>query len=308
MTDFTPTIETRRPSRRSVIAAGAWAAPAIVMTVASPAHAASTDLGVITFAEEPADLVGRGAVQSFTMQLTVPEGVAIPAQVSVAYSTSGVVDGPTTVPTGGATVFTFEVTARDADGTTDLTVSAPGFVPAQTTLRVTADYTAITFLHGSSYGITHKDNVLNQGYDTSPHQPGDIARYFLNGKWGNPSTSSTNRLSLSGIVFAAPGNTLLRGKVDYRIEVVMGGEGLSWATGQGGRNAGKSIVGTVIDGTAHRLGGITSNSEYENTFPAGGNRLLPIVRDLPVVRGTDVTFVLSFPRFPDYVVVIRVAY
>lgn len=308
MTQLAPTTESRRPSRRAVIAAGAWAAPAIVMTVTSPAHAASTALGVITFVEEPADIVGRGAVQSFTVQLTVPEGVAIPAQVSVAYGTSGVVDGPTAVPTGGATVFTFEVTARDSEGATDITVSAPGFVPAQTTLRVTADYTAIAFLHGSSYGITHKDNVLNEGFDTSPHQPGDVGRYFLDGKWGNPSTSPTNSLSLSGIVFAMPGNTPLRGKVDYRLQVLTGGEGLSWATGRGGANAGKSIVGTVIDGAAHRVGGITSDAAYQNTFPAGGNRLLPIVRDLPMVRAASVTFLLSFPRFPDYVVVIRVAY
>ena len=285
MTTSTPPTETRLPSRRTVIATSAWAAPAILMTVASPAHAASTDLGVITFAEEPADIVGRGAVVTYAMQLTVPDGLQIPSTVTVAYGTAGVVSGPTTVPTGGKTLFTFEVTALDAETSTEITVSAPRFVPAQTTLTVTTDLTAIKFLHGSSFGVTHKDNVLDQGFDLAPKAPGNIGDYFMNMRWGNPSTSPTNALSLSGIAFAMPGSRVLRGKIDYQLRVLSGGDGLSWERRNGAPNAGRPVAGTVINGTAHRIGGITPAPEYFNTFPAGGSQLAYIVRNEPRISG-----------------------
>jgi hypothetical protein len=107
MTDFTPTTETRHPSRRSVIAAGAWAAPAIVMTVASPAHAASTPP-----APEPS-----GAIMGYIMWVHDVEWVSgvyqIPADTLIKVDTAIVATSNTTYCYPQSTV-TMEIVAGDA--------------------------------------------------------------------------------------------------------------------------------------------------------------------------------------------------
>jgi hypothetical protein len=302
------TIAPRRlPTRRAVVAASAWTAPAILLTVASPAHAASTDLGLITFVGEQVDVVGAGAVQTYTMQLTVPEGRTVPAYVTVGYRTSGIVDGPLTVPTGGQTVFSFDVTALAAEGSTEIEVGASGFVPAKTALRVITDYSALRFTHGSGYGSKHKDD-LSQSVGTTA--PGTTAIYYMGNRWGDLVATDRNRLLFSGFaeVDSAKGWKFPAGPLDYRLHVLRGGEGLSWASTIAAPNGGRPIKGTIIDGTAHFLGGITTGLEYPSTYPQGGNRLLPIVRDTNGTGRDSVWFRLTFPRFPEFVAIINVDY
>lgn len=304
------TIASRRlPTRRAVVAASAWTAPAILLTVASPAHAVSTDLGLITFVGDQIDVVGAGAVHTYAVQLTVPTGRTVPAYVSVAYSRSGIVDGPLTVPTGGQTLFSFEVTALSTDGSTDIEISTPGFLPAKTSLAVIVDHSRVRFLNGSSYGTAHKDTVTDRGYGTPVNPAGQSADHFTNGKWGDPSTDYRNQLLLSGLLHVD--GDLPAGPIDYRVRVLLGGEGLSWQTQSGSvpPNSGRPVTqGTVINGTAPSLGTITTDPQYFNTFPKGGNALIPIVRDRAVISNQTVYFELTFPRFPLYAVLIAVAY
>jgi hypothetical protein len=118
--------------RRTVVAAAAWAAPAIAVSVASPATA--TSLGRIVLTEYP---VGLLSGQASLVTGALDPGIAGTVMVSI--FPSAALDFPAHVAAGPDGSFSFLLDSPGDRGVTPVTVvlSAPGYDPAQfTVLRV----------------------------------------------------------------------------------------------------------------------------------------------------------------------------
>lgn len=290
--------------RRTLVGAAAWSAPAIVLASAAPAYAVST-LGIISFVDAD-DLIGSGYTSTLTVQLTVPDGLAVPASVDVAYSVAGIVSGPTVVPTGGKTLFTFDVRGLTTAGSTEITVSAKNFVDAQTTVTVTVDNSEIVFLNAFSFGVANSLNTISRSGVgiRNTGTSGSVVDTFPGNTFLYNTTAATNTLLASGFVFqGTPAkNSPIRGKVDFTLDVFTnGGDRLIWQKGSSRPNAGKPVNGTTIIGTTARDGSMAGNS---TAYAPGQPAVLPIVREttnLGTTRpGGTLYFMFSFPRFPNY--------
>ncbi|MEY9850469.1 hypothetical protein ABH923_000147 [Leifsonia sp. EB41] len=190
-----------RPTRRTIVGAAAWAAPAIALTTASPAHAASTP-GVIAFVA-PEDLIGSGHTAQLAVRLTPAPGEKPPATVAVRYGTPGIVDGPTVVATGGTTLIALPVTGLDRNGSTTITVSAPGYLPATTTLTVTFDDGLFFMARNAPFGVSSSNNTLTPTTSTGTRTvsgDGTITDTWT-GRWQYASTSASNTFTPAGTLF-----------------------------------------------------------------------------------------------------------
>ncbi|MCI0155381.1 hypothetical protein KNO15_01550 [Leifsonia shinshuensis] len=288
--------------RRTLVGAAAWSAPAIVLASAAPAYATSTAQGAITFLD-PADIIGGGYTQTFTVQLTVQKGASIPANVAVAYSVAGVVSGPTSVPTGGRTTVAFSVTGLDVNGSTDITVSAPNFIPATTNLLVTWNNALVRMQSHTVMNVADRLNVAPETVLRSQTAQGHFVDHFTGGKFLRASTAAANTMKINGMVLKSrdSGKTFDKptgSTIKFQLDVITsGGERLIWQAGSAAPNAGKPIGGTTIIGNA-RLG-TTTQPEY----PDGGNQNLPIVRQSTTTAarpGGFLTLVWTLPQFPNY--------
>ncbi|MEN2737817.1 hypothetical protein ABCS02_08505 [Microbacterium sp. X-17] len=283
-----------RPTRRTIVGAAAWAAPAIALTTASPAYAASTP-GVIAFLD-PEDLIGSGHTARLAVQLTPAPGEQLPASVSVRYGTPGVVDGPVVVATGGAALVTIPVTGLDTNGSTTITVSAPGYLPATTTLAVTFDDGLFYMARNAPFGVTSSYNTLTP---TTSHGVRAIANDGTitdtwTGTWQYASTGASNTFTPTGTLFGGGfGNpAFLRGGVDWRMEAhTTASPNLVWQKQDGFAFSGMPIGGTHQSGRTSTGDGFT------------------VMKVVPAVRATRSTaaspggtaiFVWTFPRFPAY--------
>jgi hypothetical protein len=279
--------------RRTLVGAAAWTAPAIVLASAAPAYATSTELGIITFVD-PEDIIGAGYTANLTVQLTVPSGGAVPANVSVGYSPAGIVSGPTLVPTGGKTTFTVPVKGLDVNGSTAITVSAPGYLPATTTVAVTFDNTGIVMLSAFTFGINVAANSLSPG--SAGTRSTNAAGFLIDkwtGTWTYASTAATNTLRPGGQLFrGTPSNfRAMNGKLEWRMDVATtGSPHLIWQKNVSGfAFSGMPIGGTYQTGTAQ------SNGTLAGTVPAVRGSLTNTKNP-----GGYAIFYFTFPRFPNY--------
>ena len=283
-----------RPTRRTIVGAAAWAAPAIALTTASPAHAASTP-GVIAFVD-PEDLIGSGHTAQLAVRLTPAPGGKPPATVAVRYGTPGIVDGPAVVTTGGTTLIALPVTGLDRNGSTTITVSAPGYLPATTTLTVTFDDGLFFMARNAPFGVSSSYNTLtpttSHGVRTTSAD-GTITDTWT-GRWLYASTSASNTFTAAGTLFgggiAAP--KAITGSIDWRLDVhTTASPNLRWKEQSGFAFSGMPIGGTFQSGRSSSVGGLI------------------LMRVVPAVRGTrsntanpggNAFFSWTFPRFPKY--------
>ncbi|WP_426623897.1 hypothetical protein ACPPVW_15055 [Leifsonia sp. McL0607] len=278
--------------RRTLVGAAAWTAPAIVLVSTAPAYAAST-LGVIWFVD-PEDIIGSGYTATLTVQLTVPDGKTVPTNVSVTYGTAGIVSGPSLVPTGGKTLFTFEVTALDVNGSTDITVSAPDYVPATTTITVTFDNSGIWMMSAFTFGvISNSDTISPGGVGTRTTNASGFLVDSWTGNWDYASTSTLNTLRPAGQLSRgdAPTFTAMRGRrVEWRLDVATtGSPHLVWAAQSGFAFSDMPIGGTFQTGTAGPTG----------LLPAGVAARRKTLTTTSNPGGLAI-FIFTFPRFPHY--------
>jgi hypothetical protein len=285
--------------RRTLVGAAAWTAPAIVLASTAPAYATSpsTPLGLITFVD-PEDIIGSGYTATLTVQLTAPAGRAIPANVDVEYSTAGIVSGPTTVPTRGKTLFTFDVLALTVNGSTDITVSDPdhGYVSATTTLAVTYDNSGIWTMSAFTFGtVTGAKNTIGPG--SIGKRTTNASGYLVDswtGTFEHPSTSVNNILRPGGQLSRgdAPNFTAMRGRpVEWRLDVATtGSPNLVWSTKSGFAFSDLPIGGTYVTGTADSNG----------TLPTGVSIKRKTLTSTTNPGGYAILY-FTFPRFPNYV-------
>ncbi|CAM5301028.1 hypothetical protein [Leifsonia shinshuensis] len=281
-------------TRRTLVGAAAWTAPAIALSTASPAHAASP-VGVIAFVDAD-DLIGSGYTADLVVQLTPPTGDPVPANLAVAYSSPGVVDGPTLVATGGKNLVTIPVTGRDVNRSTVITVSAPGYLPATTTLRVTFDDGAFFMARNAPFGVRHSANTLNP--TTSSGIRGTAADGTIvdtwTGGWLYRSTLASNTFTPTGTLFGGsfddPGTIV--GTIAWRLEVVTtGAPNLRWQQRNGFAFSGRALGDTYQEGVTRSGAGL------------GVMNVVPAVRatlSSASNPGGSAFFTWSFPRFPKY--------
>jgi hypothetical protein len=120
-------------NRRTVVGAAAWAAPAIALSVASPASA--TSLGTITASPKP---IKAGTTTSTPLQLNP---AADNVTIAVSAAPEGIVTFPATMTTlpglNGRTSVPFSTTETDAQ-TVMITAVAPGYAPVTFALPIEA--------------------------------------------------------------------------------------------------------------------------------------------------------------------------
>lgn len=280
-------------TRRTLVGAAAWSAPAIALSTASPAHATST-VGVIAFVSADT-LIGSGYTAELVVQLTPPAGAAPPADLSVHYSDSTVVDGPTLVPTGGKSLVTIRVTGRDANGSTVITVRAPGYIPATTTLTVAYDDGHFFMARNVPFGVKSSANTLNPTSSDglrSVSPDGTIVDTWTGG-WLYRSTSASNTFTAACTLFGGGFNDLgaMRGRVEWRMDVsTSASRNLFWQKRDGFAFSEQPIGGTFQSGTTPRDG-----DGFMNVVPAVRRTLSSSANP-----GGWATFSWSFPRFPKY--------
>lgn len=287
-----------------MVGAVAWSAPAIALATTAPAYAASTQ-GVIVFID-PADIIGAGGSEVFTCQLTVPPGGTVPATVTVTYSRPGIASGPVTVPTGGQTIFSFTVTAGGSAGSTDITVRAPDYVSAVTTLDVTVDYSDIVMSHVTTFTYTNASNVLVSGFGRRIESAGGVQDVYEGNTFLHPVVSAGNTLNFGAHIWRGTQNDyryVNGGHIGYRLDVFAWGDAaLSWTdsgNATGFANGGKPVNGTQIVGKSEAPGKI---NYLHDGAQRGENALLPIVRTAPPSASHgNLILALTFPnRFPNY--------
>ena len=289
-------------TRRTLVGAAAWSAPAIALATASPAYAASV-AGVIAFVDAD-DLIGSGYTANLVVQLTPPQGEPLPDNVSVGYGTAGVVDGPTLVATGGQRLVTVPVTGRDANGSTVITVGAPGYIPAATTLRVTFDDGQFFMARNAPFGVRHSSNTLNPTSSSGIRSFGANGSIVdsWNGAWLYRSVLASNTFTPAGTLFGGefddPGT--VSGGIAWRLSVRTTGEDrLAWQQRSGFPFSGQPIGGTSQEGTTRAGSGVGLMS----VVPAVRTKLSSTSNP-----GGTAVFEWSFPRFPRYSAMWSIAY
>ena len=138
-------------SRRQLVKAGVWAAPAVLLTTAVPAAAASV-IGTVRVTRITSTVQnGRGNERIHTVTVTLSNSgasnaVGVSVNATTGANSGGVTGGPTavTVPAGGTATATFTWTTA-AHGGQSLSVTLP-------TSTATWTYTgaALTGLNGTS--------------------------------------------------------------------------------------------------------------------------------------------------------------
>ncbi len=164
-------------------------------------------------------------------------------------------NGPSTASTGGKAVFTFPVKGLDVNGSTNITVSAPGYMPATTTIAVTYDNSGTYMLSAFTFGTIVGGNTLTTG---SAGTRTTNASGFLTDNWTgtftHPSTATTNTLRAGGQLSRGtpPTFTAMKGKVEWRMDAaVTGSQNLIWQKNVPGfAFSGVPIGGTYQTGTA----------------------------------------------------------
>lgn len=289
-------------TRRTLVGAAAWTAPAIALATASPAHAASV-AGVIAFVD-PEDLIGSGYTANLVVQLTPSPGERLPDELSIGYGTASIVDGPTAVATGGKNLVTVPVTGLDANGSTVITVGAPGYIPATTSLRVTFDDGAFFMARNAPFGVRHSANTLNPTTSSGIRSVGADGTIVdsWNGEWLYRSILASNTFTPTGTLFGGgfddPGT--VSGGIAWKLSVRTTGEDrLAWQQRSGFPFSGRPIGGTYQEGTTRAGSGIGIMS----VVPAIRTKLSSASNP-----GGTAFFVWSFPRFPKYTAQWSIAY
>ncbi|MEN2741830.1 hypothetical protein ABCS02_28930, partial [Microbacterium sp. X-17] len=273
--------------RRNLIGAAAWSVPAIALMTASPAYAASTP-GVIAFLD-PENIIGSGYTANLAVQLTPAAGGQLPASVNVAYSKPGVVDGPAVVPTGGGNLVTIPVTGLDTNDSTDITVSASGYLSATMTLRVTYSDGAISILMANPFNLLTSNTI-----DVTPNRvtlpDGTIIDQFT-GQWLNNSIASTNTMTPKGLVLGS-GLSSVTGSMEYRLQFwTTGSPNLVWKTQDGFPYSGMPIDNTEQTSQSVGAGSLTGAGIVPAVRAKASNTTNP---------GGDLIILYTFARFPKY--------
>lgn len=283
-----------RLSRRGIVGAAAWSAPAIALATASPAYATSV-AGVIAFVDAE-DLIGSGYTTRLVVRLTPQAGARPPVNLSVGYGTPGVVDGPTLVPTGGDTLVTIPVTGRSANGSTVITVSAPGYIPATTSLTVTFDDGRFFMARNAPFGVRNSANTLTPTTSAgvrSTSADGAITDAWT-GTWLYRSTSASNTFTPAGTLFGGGHDDpkALTGVIEWRMDVyTQGGPNLRWQKRDGFPYSEVPIGNTFQSGTTRATSGLV----LMNVVPAVRRTLSGTASP-----GGFAFFSWTFPRFPGY--------
>ncbi|MCI0155380.1 hypothetical protein KNO15_01545 [Leifsonia shinshuensis] len=290
-------------SRRTLVGAAAWTTPAIVLATAAPAYATST-LGLITFVD-PEDIIGSGYTATLAVQLTVPTGGSVPTHVTVGYSTPGVLSGPTTVPTGGKTLFTFPVKALDVNDSTAITVRADGYVDATTTITVTHDNSGIYLM---SALIMNQPGAGNQVDSAGPGTRTVNANGFLVDSWigafERKSTAAANWLKIGGQLSRGtpPAFKEMKGRLDWNLSsTYTGSPNLVWAGKPGDTSF--AFHGQPLGGSTFQSGTASSNGTLSVPVAVVRSKLTNTANP-----GGWAYFFLTFPRFPNYVATWRLSY
>ncbi len=282
--------------RRTLVGAAAWAAPAIVLTQASPAAATSTELGVITFVTSSQRIDGG---TSFMLVGTVvpAAGRSLPSELSLAYG--GAVTGPLKVAVAEGS-FTFVITASNpaAETPSTVTASAPGYAPAEYTCTVAPAVTpevpgdaffypqyVMTLVAGTSVAW---DGVPRNGV-RSVNPAGEVTDTFT----GSMYTNVVGRvLSLTFGLMEVRGRDL-----PYNIRVVAsGGDRLQWLDSRATVTSWSASSKTASNGSNHSSSAGLVPQIIRGTTTTGGR------------PGGTLTVEYTYPTIPNYRVVVNVPY
>jgi|GEM_PF-1465950 len=126
-------------SRRTVAKTAAWAAPAIALAAASPAHAASSgEVAMILFDADSYEVPALGTI-TITGTLVPAKGSKVPADIKFNVNFPGATGFYGTPPVVSGTTFSMTVTAYSNATTATLRVSSsnyPAYTPGTTTVTV----------------------------------------------------------------------------------------------------------------------------------------------------------------------------
>ncbi|WP_434316674.1 hypothetical protein [Leifsonia sp. P73] len=126
-------------SRRTVAKTAAWAAPAIALAAASPAHAASPgEVAMILFDADSYEVPALGTI-TITGTLVPAKGSKVPADIKFNVNFPGATGFYGTPPVVSGNTFSMMVTASSNATTATLRVSSsnyPAFTPGTTTVTV----------------------------------------------------------------------------------------------------------------------------------------------------------------------------
>lgn len=130
-------------TRRTVAKTAAWAAPAIALAAASPAHAASTERPAVILFDQDSYDVRLGGEVTITGKVIPASGQSIPADFEFNSTIPGAKGYGWTKPILNTTTGTFEILLNAYENATDgatLRVSSsnyPHYSPAETALNLT---------------------------------------------------------------------------------------------------------------------------------------------------------------------------
>lgn len=201
------------PTRRAVVATGAWAVPAVVLASGAPAFAAASNQMTLTIAGPPQGLASTGPN---TIVVTARDAVGLPA-VGVAVSLSG--------PPSLLFAKSDGVTNADGTFTTAATLDKPWIDPGST-----VEIAAV------SDGTQHVQVFTVLGSDLL------VAGVNSFGELGVGSVGAVSVPVQSSRVFSAPVVSVASG-VGFSLAVLT--DGSVWATGR--NNAGQLGVGDTAD-------------------------------------------------------------
>ena len=241
-------------SRRKVITAGAWSVPAILLSVATPAHA--TSLTYLLSIASQAPTVLQGGSTNVTVTLRDSAGHATSGSL-VTLSVSGqtgVTLSATSATTGAAGTVSVVLTAAANASLGGVTITAISTsLSATTTVTVLANAPALVPSGSTSrYPVGSTRNTPGLGWtDTTP-----LYALLLKDAAGNPLTGATVQLTLVGTkTTTASGATALVYDPD-----------LAWGNGvQVFASQGMSFTTTI-----NASGGLTKSWPIMSTYASVG--------------------------------------
>ena len=156
-------------SRRTVAKTAAWAAPAIALAVASPAHAASTsEVAMIQF-DEPLYQVAPNTTIVITGTLVPAKGSSVPADIKFNVNFPGAKGFYGTPPVVTGNRFEMTVQAYDTATTATLRLSSsnyPAYTPGTTT--VTAPTSGASHVAQPTYNVAQGGGISVKGTLQAP--------------------------------------------------------------------------------------------------------------------------------------------
>lgn len=294
-----------RLTRRNLVGAAAWSVPAVAFATASPAHATSIGTGVIAF-DNPENIIGSGFTAELKVNLTPPKGAQPPAFLNVKYSKPGVLDGPATVSTKGLIEVTIPVTGLDVNDSTDITVSASGYLSATITLRVTHNDGAIKLFPANPFNLAALPaSVATNTIDTNSERvtlPDGTVWDQYTGTWLYNSIVATNTLIPHGFIWGE-GLAGITGGLDWRLDYYTPiadpkDPDIFFQTANNFEFSGKAVGGPNDEGT--RNDGTYQTGHTKSAAAFTGQGVVPAIRKkLPNTKNPGkLVIVYTFPRFP----------